>query len=129
MSTRAARWVVQGVVVALVALGSAAIPAYANNTHTVNTVYHGCGDCSGAYNYSIHPFTEKLSNYNFKRGQAYHRSAGPLGGLSGDCYCPHAHMTWDTNPTPECQYSGYSAAVNPNLNGHFHYFHGYSGYC
>ena len=113
---------VVGLVVA--AAGLVASPASATNTHTIDNVYHGCGECANPEDFYTHPFTDSPGNSAWKK---VYWKWNPTGGVlaTNECYCTHAHLTWDTFNNAECYYrSGHSGTVS---NPHDHFSH--AGVC
>ncbi len=102
----------------LVAAAPLAQPALAGHTHTINGVYHGLGDGDNSNSY-VHPFVDAPTG-DYK-GVTLYRYDTLLG--SNECNCTHAHLSWDTNPNPECQYNVILASSNPFLNWHRHFHH------
>lgn len=116
--------VYSAVVAALIGLpvGWTTSPATAGHVHTVDNVYHGCGECNYPQDFYIHPFTER--NDTLWKSVYLNYRGGNIS--SSSCYCSHTHITWDTNPYAECRYDSQHGGV---INLHTHYAHGYSSDC
>ncbi len=93
--------------------------AEAGNTHSINYVYHGCGDCAG-HNAYVHPFTESSTNARKWSDLVFANNATWIAW----CYCTHSHISWDTSPYHECYYSSRNGSDGPPfLNHHGHWNH------
>lgn len=118
------RWFLLAMIV-MMSLIAGSVPALANNTHTINGVYHGCGDCNTGTGFYLHPFTDKNTN-TFKKVWLYRRGAFQE---SMECdTCSHVHVNWDTGGNLECEYSS-DHEVSFHLNKHKHWSHLWSSYC
>ncbi|WP_156969852.1 hypothetical protein [Knoellia subterranea] len=105
--------------------------AFAGNTHTVNSNYHGCGDCNNPENGYIHPFTDTTATNGATNGKGeYLNRRGTLLTGSACNACTHVHTSWDTGSNRECQYYIDHIAQAPYaMNLNTHYAHNYSSYC